>query len=279
MNVYFSIQKWEERFLKKPSGKIVLFLIGMLALAPRAVQADEIKLNWLVDGPLLAGGIILAGVGEFVLPHLSPPFGSLGPADISQVNAFDRAIMFPYSHPIDLASTVLEYSTAGLPLVFALAFDSKDILPLGVVYLESISLALAAKNLLNYFIPRYRPYVYEGGAPGVDPVENDLSFPSGHSTIVFAAATAGVTLYAIYAPDSPYFVPFVVGSYALAATTATLRVFAGMHFTTDVLTGAVIGSAFGFLVPYLHQRISSRQGDIGFRMDVGINEISLGYAY
>jgi membrane-associated phospholipid phosphatase len=269
----------EESYLKNRSGIIVLLFLVILVLAPRTVKADEIKLNWLVDGPLLAGGLVLAGVGEFALPHLSPPFGSLGPADISQVNTFDRAMMFSYSHPIDLTSTLLEYGTAGLPLVFALVMDSKDIIPLGVVYIESISLALAAKDLLSYFVPRYRPYMYEGGAPGVDPIENDLSFPSGHSTIVFAAATAAVTLYAIYAPDSPYFVPFIVGSYALATTTAALRVFAGMHFTTDVLTGAVIGTAFGFLVPFLHQRISSKQGETGFRMNVGVNEISLGYAY
>ncbi len=269
----------EGRFLKNSSGIIVLIFWMALILTPRMARADEIKLNWPVDAPLLAGGIVMAGVGEFVLPHLTPPFGALGPADISQVNAFDRAMMFPYSHPIDLASTILEYSTAGLPLAFALVMDSKDIVPLGVVYIESISLALAAKDIVNYFVPRYRPYVYEGGAPGVDPIENDLSFPSGHSTIVFAAATSAVTLYAIYAPDSPYFIPFVVGSYALATTTAALRVFAGMHFTTDVLTGAVIGSAFGFLVPFLHQRISSKQGEIGFRMNMGATEISLGYAY
>ena len=39
-----------------------------------------------------------------------------------------------------------------------------------------------------------------------------------------------------------------------AAVTASLRVAAGKHFFTDVLTGAGVGSAVGFLVPYLHRR-------------------------
>jgi membrane-associated phospholipid phosphatase len=33
-----------------------------------------------------------------------------------------------------------------------------------------------------------------------------------------------------------------------------LRVEAGKHFRTDVLTGAVVGSAVGLLIPYLHRR-------------------------
>jgi membrane-associated phospholipid phosphatase len=257
----------------------MVFLLGALIATPKSAQADAIQLNWAVDGPLLAGGVVLAGVGEFVLPHLAPPWGPLGTPDISQVNAIDRSIMFSYSHPLDLTSTILEFSTAGLPLAFALIMDSKDILPIGVVYVESISLALATKNLLNYLIPRYRPYVYEGGAPGVDPLEDDRSFPSGHTTVVFAAATAGVTLYAIYAPDSPYFIPFIIGSYGLAAATASLRVLSGMHFTTDVLAGAALGSVFGFLVPFLHQRVSSMQDKTGFRIDVGAESMMVSYAY
>ncbi len=265
--------------MKNRAGVIVVLVCAICFSAPKTAHAEPIQLNWAVDGPLLAGGLVLAGVGEFVLPHLAPPGGPLGPADINQVNAFDRSIMFSYSHPLDLTSTILEFGTAGLPLVFALAMDSKDILPLGVVYVESVSLALAAKNLLNYLVPRYRPYVYEGGAPGVDSIEDDRSFPSGHSTVVFAAATAGVTLYAMYAPDSPYFIPFTIVSYTLATATASLRVLSGMHFVTDVITGAAIGSAFGFLVPFLHQKLSASQQSTGFRLDIGAEDVSLSYAY
>ena len=91
---------------------------------------------------------------------------------------------------------------------------------------------------MNYLVPRYRPYMYEGGAPGVDPAENDLSFPSGHTTFSFASATAGVAIFLRYAPDSP-----------LAASVRAdelwpghghripARVLAGMHFVTDVSRG------------------------------------------
>lgn len=78
---------------------------------------------------------------------------------------------------------------------------------------------------------------------------------------------------------SPYFIPFTVVSYGLAAATASLRVLSGMHFTTDVLAGAALGSAFGFLVPFLHQRTASMQEKTGFRIDVGADGVMLSYAF
>jgi len=61
-------------------------------------------------------------------------------------------------------------------------------------------------------------------------------------------------LFTSYYPDSPLLVPFLVADYALAGLTASLRVASGMHFVTDVVAGAVIGTAFDFLLPVLHQR-------------------------
>jgi membrane-associated phospholipid phosphatase len=48
--------------------------------------------------------------------------------------------------------------------------------------------------------------------------------------------------------------PLWLGSEALAATTAVLRVEAGKHFWSDVAVGALVGSAVGYLVPQLHLR-------------------------
>ena len=258
---------------------IALIAFVFLSFTPKNAQSDAIRLNWIVDGPLLGAGIVYAGIGELLLPRLTPPWGPLGAPDISQVNLLDRSAMFSYSHPLDLASTILELSAAGLPAVFTLIVDPGDFIPLAVVYGEAISLAVGTKNLLNYLIPRYRPYMYEGGAPGVDSLEDDRSFPSGHTTVVFAAATAGVTLFAMYAPDSPYFIPYTVISYSLAAATASFRVLSGMHFTTDVITGAVLGSLFGFLVPYFHEKVSTQQTSSGFRVDVRGDGVLLGYSY
>lgn len=42
------------------------------------------------------------------------------------------------------------------------------------------------------------------------------------------------------------------GPFALAATTASLRVVAGKHFYSDVIVGSAIGTAIGATVPLLH---------------------------
>ena len=45
-----------------------------------------------------------------------------------------------------------------------------------------------------------------------------------------------------------------LGSYTLAVGVASMRVYSGAHFLTDVLVGAAIGSIYGSLIPILHLR-------------------------
>ena len=59
-------------------------------------------------------------------------------------------------------------------------------------------------------------------------------------------------MFCQYFPDSPWKIPVISASYLLAATTAGLRLASGNHFFTDVLCGAVVGSAIGYLVPYVN---------------------------
>ena len=81
-----------------------------------------------------------------------------------------------------------------------------------------------------------------------------LSFYSGHSATAFAMATATSRIFMLRHPDSDWVVPLWLGSEALAATTAVLRVEAGKHFWSDVAIGALVGSAVGYLVPEMHLR-------------------------
>ena len=64
------------------------------------------------------------------------------------------------------------------------------------------------------------------------------SFPSGHSTTAFAAATV----------VGAYFPRFRPAFYVLAALIAWSRVVVGVHYPLDVLGGAVLGTVLGLLV-------------------------------
>jgi membrane-associated phospholipid phosphatase len=78
---------------------------------------------------------------------------------------------------------------------------------------------------------------------------DDLSFPSGHASGSFAAATlANRNLASI--PLSPWVTyPLHIGNILLASGSAWARVEAGKHFPSDVLAGAALGH---FLSAFIH---------------------------
>lgn len=111
------------------------------------------------------------------------------------------------------------------------------------VSIATVGLAVAiAKNILG----RARPYMAVV-MPGpdrqltFDPLAwkpSFASFPSGHSTTVFATAVAFGALY-----------PKARGILiALAVVVAATRVVLGVHFPSDVIAGAAIGTAFVLLM-------------------------------
>jgi membrane-associated phospholipid phosphatase len=234
------------------SAALILFL-SCAALPPAAV-AEGIPTDPVGDPLLLGAGFGLAGISE-VLIRFAPPIEVPEGPDVRLIDAMDRAAMFPYSRDADIASSVTQYSAATIPLLMSLTGDTlQESVTDAIVYAESLTLAYGAKNVLKYLLPRYRPYVYSGGAPGIDPYEDDQSFPSTHTTMAFTAAAFTAYLYTQSLPGSASEWPFVVTGYALATLTAAYRVFSGMHFVTDVLGGAVLGTLCGFVVPSIVRR-------------------------
>ena len=66
---------------------------------------------------------------------------------------------------------------------------------------------------------------------------DQFSFPSGHTITAFAVTLALSQFYPIMLP----------GLLFCAASVAASRILLGMHFLTDVLAGAAIGSTIGLL--------------------------------
>ncbi|MCK9426362.1 MAG: phosphatase PAP2 family protein [Ignavibacteriaceae bacterium] len=48
------------------------------------------------------------------------------------------------------------------------------------------------------------------------------------------------------------------GSLLSASLVGYLRYVSGNHYPTDILIGAVVGSAIGYFIPYLHQTNNSQ---------------------
>ena len=101
-------------------------------------------------------------------------------------------------------------------------------------------------HLLKQAFDRERPSVADPELGSLVAIPGNPSFPSGHSTTAFAAATAVAIL-------SPRLRPLAFG---LAAAVALSRVYLRVHFPLDVLAGAVLGAAVGALFAWLALRLA-----------------------
>lgn len=97
--------------------------------------------------------------------------------------------------------------------------------------LAGVALAYLANFGLKNVFRRQRPVLED--LPQLIKTPTALSFPSAHSTSSFAAARA----YSALLPAGPL--------YAVASAMALSRVYLGVHYPTDILAGAALGTLMG----------------------------------
>lgn len=109
--------------------------------------------------------------------------------------------------------------------------------PLYLRAMRTVMLAYLANIALKYVVRRPRPVLE--GLPALSSTVTSLSYPSAHSTTSFAAA------WALTRGDEG--LP-LVPVYALAKAMAVSRIYAGVHYPTDVAAGAAFGTALAELL-------------------------------
>ncbi len=101
----------------------------------------------------------------------------------------------------------------------------------------ALSLGLIIGNLcLKPLVARIRPYEAIEGVRLLVSTKSDFSFPSGHTLASFECAGVVALNYRKYA--------FV--SILLACVVAFSRIYIGVHYPTDVLAGALMGTLFAY---------------------------------
>jgi membrane-associated phospholipid phosphatase len=124
-----------------------------------------------------------------------------------------------------------------------------------LVILESIVVAADLNQIVKFAVARERPFVHdlEGAAKNgtSSPGDNNLSFYSGHATLGFVSAVSAGTVATLKGYKAA---PWIWATgLTIAVATGYLRIAADKHYFIDVMTGTVMGSAMGFLVPWLHR--------------------------
>ncbi len=219
------------------------------------VYASDIvfELTASKDIPLLSAGTVLCTTGIMADNYFSFPGRDKTKRDISSVNAFDSFFAHSYSKPLDMAASILTYTFSVAPVALAFIPDA-DWKTVCVMYAETVLFSQGVKEALKSVVRRYRPYTYYDNQESVSlyvPGDYIKSWPSGHTVTIFAAAVFASYVYSEYNPDSE--VPFTLFCLTVASGVGSLRVLSGNHFVTDVLSGALIGSACGFFVPFVHK--------------------------
>jgi len=184
----------------------------------------------------------------------------------SDINAFDRSAVRPYSKSIDRVSYYPFYIAMPLPFVFLLTGKKtrSDFLELSFLYWETMSVTGLFGTGATYFVDRYRPYTYNNETP-MDQrrVQNSKnSFYSGHVEVVAASTFFIAKVYADYYPNSKMKWVFYGVATAATAGMGYLRYEGGMHFPSDILLGSAMGALAGILVPHFHKHKLIRNPDL-----------------
>ena len=147
----------------------------------------------------------------------------------------------PYFDPFFIAVTnsaaAIAFGVPGIILIAGLIKRNKLMWHRALAVLIPVALSALMANILRYIFDTPRPFelypfiekLSTGGSP---------SFPSGHTADAFAFAVAAL----LVARNKIWAVPLLLW----AALVATSRMWLGVHFPSDVLAGAVIGSLSAF---------------------------------
>jgi membrane-associated phospholipid phosphatase len=100
---------------------------------------------------------------------------------------------------------------------------------------------------LKKIVNRPRPFVTYSDIFQKDSHVGPYSFPSGHTSSAFALATSVSLCYPQW---------YIVAPMALwAITVGYSRMYLGVHYPSDVLVGALIGSGCAVLTHYINRKL------------------------
>jgi len=219
--------------------------------SPRNPLRPAFQLYAEIDLPILAVGLVFA---EARLVRSQQAY--CAPlCDRNSLNAIDRVTAGYWSPGWQTASDWGLYAVGvgAAALIFA---DEGFFAGLNdsVVVAESTLGATAIASIMTLAAGRPRPFLYGEKAPlsNRNSADAGLSFLSNHAAESFAIATSMVvTMRRLHPGSKLTWIVAGVGG-AMATFVATARVLGGMHFITDVVGGAVVGSSVGVIVPSLH---------------------------
>jgi len=214
-------------------------------------------INKAVDYPIT---LALGGTSIYMLTVIyskkATPAADILKLSKNSVPSYDRWTAGWYDANLNTISYYPFYAVMPLPLILLI---DKKIAPdkgtIGVMYLESFAFEGILYTSSVYFANRYRPKVYDTSLSLSYRTNGNYrnSFFAGHVAVVANTTFFMSSVYMSYHPHSN--LKWVLYGASTAATLGMsyLRLYAGEHFTSDIVTGIAVGVGCGLLTPALHK--------------------------
>ena len=244
-----------------------------LAQSPYKLDA---KRESIIFGSAIGLAVIGLTINDDILPFTLDEINALNRDD---VNNFDRGATYNWSPAAGNTSDILVSAMILSPALLAFSDEVRnDFTPVLTMYFQTLILAEALPLTLKGITQRTRPFAYNEDAPLEAKQKQNAkrSFFSGHTSVAFAMAVFLSTVYSDYHPNSEW-KPFIWGVSLLAASTVGyLRYAAGKHFPTDIITGALVGSAIGYFIPFIHR---TNESDLDVSLGINGKGSTLNFLY
>ncbi len=241
---------WDPAFNRMDAPEIWLTAIAAGVALTTAI-APPLNTGW-------RGGVLFDDSARTAL-RLPSYQQQLNARDVSDVG-----LALITTFPILIDSAIVAYWYRG----------SDDVaLQMTLIDAETLAISAAIQGTANFFGGRERPYSSECGTTLSGNV-NDCtsnsryrSFFSGHSALSFTSASLICAHHmSLELFESGADLGTCISGYVAAGAIATLRVVGDVHYMSDILTGAVIGTAVGLGVPLLHHYRRSEPDGSGATM-------------
>lgn len=232
--------------------------------APNSVY----KIKPALDIPITAATVGWSLYGMSVIYGRDQvPASEIAALSPQNINSFDRPAADNYNLKAKDLSDKFFYGSMPLPLL--LLADKKirkDAGKVGLLFLQAMGSTGTLYTSSAMMVNRFRPLAYNttvdmgtrqrGGSRN--------SFFAGHPAVVATSTFFMAKVFTDYHPNMKGKGILFALAGAATATTGILRIKAGQHFYSDVITGVAVGTLSGILIPHFHKNKSGMDRTVRF---------------
>ena len=227
------------------SVKLTLVILCIIFSGKNVVHAQNLGFRPTYDKVFYGGMLVLSATDLYLTQKLNalPHHWEINPIDKLAVNQLN--LNYAYTSDITAGATMM--LSAGITLLL----PKSDRWGYLNQLTQNLWLTGNSVQLVKILVQRSRPYTNASAYQFQGNKDDNYSFLSGHSALTASAATTAI-MYALRNNSSNALKYTATGAGVLAITTATLRILAGKHYPSDVLTGILFGAGVSILNAQLH---------------------------